>query len=297
MPDDDRSSGRHFSAGPFPAGDGRRHLAEIAIPAAVILAGVLVVVAFGIVVARAMRSDPPAALPLPQPPALGGLDSSPPDQAVIPLPSPSSSSPSPSPSPTRATSPPPPATSPPPDTGTVTVARGDVPAVVDLPSEGRRDWVHWGQQNAFSQERDADGGFDIVEGRPQAPRFRHALSPQRFRWEGGSPVPHSDGTPTGIRTCGDGNGFTLSAPAGTGERTLRVYVGVFAGRGRLEAALSTGGGTRVQRLEERDNRMSTAMFVIDYRAPRDGRLTVTWRTDRSFDDDCGGVALEAATLR
>ena len=74
-------------------------------------------------------------------------------------------------------------------------------------------------------------GFRL-EGAPTAPREQHSLSPQKFTWSGGDPVASSDGTPTGIRTCGKGNGFTISAPAGTSTRTLRLYVGAFAGRGR-----------------------------------------------------------------
>jgi hypothetical protein len=157
--------------------------------------------------------------------------------------------------------------------------------------------VHWGQDGTFSLERDADGGFDILEGAPTAPRVRHSLSPQRFAWSGGKPVARSDGTTTGIRTCGKGNGFTLTAPAGRADRTLRVYVGAFAARGRLEARLSTGGETVVGRLEERDDKLATAVFRVTYRAPKDGTLKLNWVTEDSFDRDCGGVALQAATLR
>ena len=108
---------------------------------------------------------------------------------------------------------------------------------------------------------------------------------------------HSDGTPTGIRTCGQGNGFTLSAPAGNDVRTLRLYIGVLAARGKLTAKLSTGGGTATATLEDKDNSLSTAVFVVTYRAPKDGKLNLDWVTDAAFNTDCGGVALEAATLR
>lgn len=279
------------------SGSGRGRLGEVLLPASVILAGVLLVVAFGFIVNRAMRDDPDP-IPPPQPPALGADPFAPTEQALIPLPSPSAS-------PSRSSSPPPPPTTPPttkptsrpPDRGAVDLVRAGVPDRVDLSGEGDRDWVHWGQDGTFSLERDADGGFEILEGAPTAPRFRHALSPQRFAWSGGSPVQRSDGTPTGIRTCGKGNGFTLTAPAGKATRTLRVYVGAFAGRGRFEAKLSTGGPAGVGRLEERGSRLATAVFRVTYRAPKDGTLKLTWVTEESFDAGCGGVALQAATLR
>jgi len=290
-------SGRRGAAVPTALLEARpRRLSEYAMPAAVILAGVLIVVAFGFIINRAMRSDHNQALPQPQPPALGALTQPPDDQGIIPLPSPSATdSPTPSASATRR--PPARKTTPPPNVGAISVARAGVPPVVDLSGEGSQDWVHWGEQSTFSLERDQNGKFAILEGSPVAPRFRHGLSPQVFRWQGGSPVDRSDGTPTGIRTCGKNNGFTLSAPAGTANRTLRLYLGVVAGRGRLDATLSTGGGTSSIKLEQRGNSLLTAVFVVTYRAPKAGRINLNWVTEAAFSSDCGGVALEAATLR
>ena len=318
MPDDDRRAGRERPEPrrPYPPGSGRGHraaavppvllesadrrrLGEFLLPASVILAGVLLVVAFGFILTRAMNDDEPAAIPLPQPPAIGQVPAAPTDQAVIPLPSPSesSSSPSPAPPPSATSRTPPSRTTPARPPQEVEIERRGVPGEVDLSAEGRRDWVHWGEEGTFSLERARDGDFQILEGAPTAPRFRHGLSPQRFRWQGGSPVDDSDGTPTGIRTCDAGNGFTLSVPASKTSRTLRLYVGAFAARGRLEATLTTGGGTEVAKLEQRDNAMGTAVFEVTYRASKDGKLNLSWITEETFGGDCGGVALQAATLR
>jgi hypothetical protein len=282
--------------------DRPRRLSEFLVPAAVILAGVLIVIAFGFVVSRVGRNDDARAIPPVQPPALGDMPLNPADQFPIPLPSAStapSPSASPSPSPTRTTPRPPPTSKPSarPDPGSVKVARSAMPFQVDLTAEGSRDWVHWGEQSTFSLERKKDGNFAILEGAPTAPRFRHGFSPQRFSWRDGSPVEHSDGTPTGIRTCGKGNGFTISAPAGTSARTLRLYVGALAGRGKLTAKLSTGSASATATFEERSNNLGTTVFVITYRAPKNGKINLSWITDESFNTDCGGVALEAATLR
>ncbi|MFI7542762.1 hypothetical protein [Actinoplanes sp. NPDC049599] len=333
MPDDDRTTGRQPESGGRPADGGRRrpypaapnprssygyrtagrrgavvppHLledrqrrfTEFLMPAAVILAGVLIVVAFGFIVSRAVRDDDPRAIPPVQPPALGDVPLNPAEQFPIPLPS-ASDEPSPSPTVTRTTQPTPSRsrTRPAPDNGSVKVARNDVPSRVDLSGEGSRDWVHWGEQSTFSLERRADGDFQILEGAPTAPRFRHGFSRERFSWTGGSPVGSSDGTPTGIRTCGKGNGFTISAPAGTTTRTLRLYVGALAGRGKLTAKLSAGSAAASATFEERGNNLDTAVFVITYRAPKNGKINLSWVTEEAFSQDCGGVALEAATLR
>ncbi|MEV4641911.1 hypothetical protein AB0J80_31650 [Actinoplanes sp. NPDC049548] len=292
-----RTAGRRGAAVPPELLQDRpRRLSEFLMPASVILAGVLIVVAFGFVIARAVRDDDkPVSLPV-QPPALGDIPLNPPDQYPIPLPS-ASDSPSPSPSGTT-TKPPDRKESPSPAfNGTVSISRTGIPDVVDLSGEGRRDWVHWGQQSTFSLERKAAGDFAILEGAPTAPRFRHGFSPQRYEWGDGNPVKNSDGTPTGIRTCGKGNGFTISAPAATSTRTLKLYVGALAGRGRLTAKLSTGGPSASSSFEQRGNNLDTVAFVVTYRAPQNGKLNLSWVTEDSFSSDCGGVSLEAATLR
>jgi len=285
---------------PFPVPDellqdsGRRRFTEFLMPASVILAGVLVVVAFGFIINRAMNNqedNDAAQLPLP-PPAFTNPSDDSSDQAVIPIPS---EPPSASPSTTRPTETPPARKTRPPQD--VIIERGAVPSLVNLSAEGDRDWVHWGQQNKFSLERAADGDFQILEGAPKAPRFRHENSPQRFSWRDGSPVENTDGVSSGINTCDEGNGFTLSVPAASSSRVLRLYVGVQAARGRLEAKLSTGGDSETATLEHKEGNLSTAVFSVTYRSSKDGKLNLSWITAESFSDDCGGVALEAATLR
>jgi hypothetical protein len=293
-----RTAGRRGAVVPPELFDGRqRGFSEFLMPAAVILAGVLIVVAFGFIISRAVRDDEPKAIPPVQPPAIGDV-APPADQFPIPLPSASDKPSSPPPT-SRSASPTPSKskTKPPPDQGSVKVVRADVPSRVNLSGEGTRDWVHWGEQSTFSLERRSEGDFQILEGPPTAPRFRHGLSGERFSWNGGAPVASSDGTPTGIRTCGKGNGFTISAPAGTATRTLRLYVGAFAGRGRLTAKLTAGSASGTSTFEERGNNLDTAVFVITYRAPKNGKINLSWVTEQAFSSDCGGVALEAATLR
>ncbi|MFC6565344.1 hypothetical protein [Actinoplanes utahensis] len=248
-----------------------RRWREFLEPAVVILAGVLAVVMFGVVLysrgraAEPARSAPPAVVP-PSPPA----------QIPIPLPS---LTPSPSFAPIDS----------------ITIERVPVPDTVDLDAEGTIDWVHWGENGRFSLERDADGGFAILEGTPSLPRNRHTASPQRFNWTGGAPLARASGVTSGVSTCGKGNGFTVSAPAGTDSSTLTVYVGATAARGDLHIELSTGKEFDSS-WEVRDTSMATSAYVISYQASRTGKISVEWITGASFDAKCGGVALQAATL-
>jgi hypothetical protein len=278
----------------------QRRASEFLVPSSMILAGVLAVVAFAVAVNWGLgRPDEPAALPPAQPPALGSQPLAPAEQWYFPTPStaPSPSArPSESPRATRSAERPPPRSRVKAPAGALTVKRSAVPSVVDLTAEGDRDWVHWGLDGTFSLERRRTGRFAILEGTPTAPRHRHALSPQQFLWDNGSPVLQTSGTPSGIRTCGAGNGFTLSAPAGGESRTLRLYVGVATAHGRLDARLSTGGAPVVAALDSRTV-MGTAVFTLTYRAPRTGTLKITWVTERTYATSCSGVALQAVTLR
>jgi hypothetical protein len=274
---------------------------EILGPLSVILAGVLAVVAVAIAVNWGMNHrDTPAALPTARPPALGSQPLAPADQGYFPTPSAAASaSPSASPSrstpaPTKAPAPAPTATAAP--ANTLAISRAQVPGRVDLSAEGRRDWVHWGLGGTFSLERRQAGGFAILEGTPVAPRRQHSSSPQRFAWVDGTPFARVSGTVSGIRTCGDKNGFTFTAPAGPAVQTLRLYVGVEQASGRLDARLSTGGKSVRGALEARSG-LTTAVFTMTYKSAKPALLKISWLTDRAFSSSCGGVAIQAATLR
>jgi hypothetical protein len=250
--------------------DRRRRWRQRVEPAAVILAGVLAVITVGVIIhSRTTRDDEPAAAP----PAATPTD----EQVPIPLPS---ATPSPSMTPIDS----------------IVVERVSVATTVDLASEGTVDWVHWGEQGRFSLERDRDGDFAILEGTPGEPRQRHTASPERFTWAGGRPMASSSGVASGIRTCGDGNGFTLSAPATTGSNTLKLYVGAINARGSLRLQLSTGGEAYTDLFTGRGDSMATTAYVVSYRASGTGKISIKWITDAAFGEDCGGVALQAATL-
>ncbi|WP_229074555.1 hypothetical protein [Actinoplanes sp. DH11] len=249
----------------------KRSWREYAAPGLVIFLGVLVVVAFGLVVVVHARDRPK---PAETTPTTGGPTA---EQLPIPLPS---ASVAPSITPVDA----------------IAVERSTVPDRVDLSAEGTIDWVHWAELGRYSLERNAGGGFAILEGTPNPSRRRHTVSPEAFSWSGGSPLAKGKSVTSGVRACEAGGGFTLSAPAGTQDATLRLYVGMLDGRGSLEVKLSTGGKVVTDTWEQRGGSMATAAYTVSYTASGTGKISIKWITDESFDADCGGVALQAATL-
>ena len=111
-----------------------------------------------------------------------------------------------------------------------------------------------------------------------------------------TPAAGNSGTTSGVRTCGEGNGFRLSAPATTNPMRLRLYLGVSGATGLLKLKLSSGGKTVTTEMTQRGSSLETAKYTIDYQATKAGKISIEWITDESFAADCGGVALQAATL-
>jgi hypothetical protein len=250
--------------------DGRRRWQEHLAPGAVILIGVLAVVSFGLVIKSRSGADPDPSLAVPNPGPTA-------EQVPIPLPSASAS-------PTRR------------PVNSITFERGSVPDVVNLPTEGTSDWVHWGEQGKFAMERKAEGEFAILEGTPTAARTRSDAGPESYRWTGGSPMSSARGVTSGVRLCGEGDGFTLSAPAGTVGSRLRLFVGVSSGQGLLQLQLSTGGEVVSDRVTVRGSEITTASYTVNYRATGTGKISIKWITEESFGGNCGGVVLYAAAL-
>ncbi|GAA0806367.1 hypothetical protein [Spirilliplanes yamanashiensis] len=292
MQDNGWQSGRLF--------EGRRshrRRARWIVPSSLAVAAAVVAVAAGLSLGVGEGGDDLSTATLPaQPPALGDFPLAPPADPLTPAPSVTGPA-TPTPSAGRKT----PGASRGGDGPAglagvqLDLTAGAVPATVDLSAEGSRDWVHWGEQNVWSLERRRGGGFAILEGTPGRSRERHEQSEQRFAWRGGDPVASTDGVRSGIRTCGAGNGFTLSAPATRGgTRTLRLYVGVFQARGVLTAKV--GGETATARLDDRDTAFT--VYTVTYRAERDGRIDVSWKADTVHGGGgCRGVALQAASLQ
>src|SRR5207249_7000855 len=77
--------------------------------------------------------------------------------------------------------------------------------------------------------------YTKIGGLPPA-RYTDNLS--GYSWSDGTPTLTVAGTTTGLYKNGLNEGFQISLPADTTLRRLKVYVGVFLARGRLEATLS-----------------------------------------------------------
>jgi hypothetical protein len=174
-------------------------------------------------------------------------------------------------------------------------------------SSGSADWVHWGEENSRTVNRKAGVGPQIsgIETIPADTNayvsyFRKTDSPVACTW--------MDGTPTLSRTnttnyvwmyCASpvNTGFRLSALADTRPRTLKLYLGVENGDGKLTASLSDGSAIPYtdESLKSQGNvKFAAGAYSLTYSANSPGqRVNIEWILTSGNQ---GEVKLQAAAL-
>jgi hypothetical protein len=174
------------------------------------------------------------------------------------------------------------------------------PASLDLTAEGTSDWAHWGLITPKSFDHKAGVLRQIsdltVFGTNRAQRFTNNYTADS--WSDGAPTATAGDTQTGLFIYGLTNGFRLTAPADTDARTLKVYAGLYGGKGNFQAYLSDFSApayTATPSSEYYGN--FYAVYTLDYAAASAGQtLTVRYTADTLFDADYGNVTFQAASL-
>ena len=121
----------------------------------------------------------------------------------------------------------------------LTAKISEPPPSVALTDPHNLDWAHWGLKDASDYNHKAGITSQLLDFKPVG-----AKAPQAFT-DGTTTFTWSDGTPTASGSSADGiawaglkEGFQLVVPAVVEARRLRLYIGIFAGTGRIKAALS-----------------------------------------------------------
>src|SRR5438445_6859224 len=95
-----------------------------------------------------------------------------------------------------------------------------------------------------------------------------------------------------------GSGFLITVPADTTQRTLKVYVGAFGAKGRLEASLSDNSAPAYMNtaLANLMGNGPSGVYSITYAAQSAGQtLTIKWTLVQAARADAN-VPLHAAAL-
>jgi len=185
------------------------------------------------------------------------------------------------------------------NTGVLMASVASSTSTVNLSAEGTSDWAHWG----LLRESSYDHKFGIVPqistyiGVDYSPAFRFTDNPVGYTWTNGTPTAAATNTTTGVYFSGVSEGFAFSVPADTSLRTLKLYVGAFAARGKLQLLMSDGSAAPVFDTTV-DNPVSgpNSVYTITYRSGTPGQsLNVQFTVDFTYSF-YGNVTLQAATL-
>ena len=172
-------------------------------------------------------------------------------------------------------------------------------SAVNLSSVGTTDWAHWGLATASSFNRKSGVTQQISNYAllgSTAP-YRMTDSVAAFSWSGGTSTASASGSATGIYFTGAGNGYRLTVPAGTTEKTLQIYLGLWRARGKLEAKLSDGSATSYVTYLDNSSDVLERVVTLKFRAPSSSaNLIIEYTLENNYGNSLGNIYLIAATL-
>jgi fermentation-respiration switch protein FrsA (DUF1100 family) len=97
----------------------------------------------------------------------------------------------------------------------------------------------------------------------------------------------------GLYLTGVGKGFSLTAPADTSVRTLKIHVGGWNSSGKLTATLSDGSAPEYVDITPGVGGQYDRNYTLSYRANSPATLTIQWE----MQSGTGNITLNAAALR
>jgi hypothetical protein len=182
--------------------------------------------------------------------------------------------------------------------GEVVVTRTSPATSVDLSREGTFDWIHWGTRVPTDIDRKKEAAlllpsFVAIGTQPVNGYSNNLVG---YSWSDGAPTPAIQDSKSAVTVMGKENGFSLSVPAASESRVLRIYLGVWQARARLEAKLS--GSPTPSHADTVENAQSTTNLVFTFRfragTPHE-KLLVKWTVEQAYSAQ-GNVTFQAATL-
>ena len=184
---------------------------------------------------------------------------------------------------------------------TGTISRPTANAVVNLTTEGTSDWATWGHtdQSSFDHKSLVTSLIPNYTGLGNTQAVQFTTYHIGFSWTDGMPTVADTNSTTGVYKNGDGEGFSITVPADTATRTLRLYSGGQSpSTTKVVAHLSDGSAA--------DYTASTMFGSGDTGAQYERMVTLTYRAGSSGQTlrvdwvqvgALGFVHLHAATLQ
>ena len=93
------------------------------------------------------------------------------------------------------------------------------------------------------------------------------------------------------------NGWQITVPAGSIQKTLKIYTSVWSAKGKLEAGLSDGSAPAYTDYTDNSSGSTYKVYTISFKAASANQtLTVKHTVVTAYDTNNGNVTLQAATL-
>ncbi len=164
-------------------------------------------------------------------------------------------------------------------------------ATVNLTTEGVLDWVHWGD-TALTRKAGVTAAISTDTKVGAGGVNKYTNDPRKITWTDGTPTASSANDTNGLYTSGDGNGFSLTAPASTTTQVLTVHVGGWNSGGTLTAVLADGSAAAYTNTTATANGQYDVTYTLTYTAGSTTTLTVSW----VMSSGTGNVTLSGAAL-
>jgi alpha-glucosidase (family GH31 glycosyl hydrolase) len=182
--------------------------------------------------------------------------------------------------------------------GVLNVSYAANPASVNLTSEGTIDWANWGCNSAT----DFNHKSGVTQQISNYTLLGGGVAGQaidcwtKFSW--------TDGTPTASKTdninmmfvSDAGKGWQITIPAGTTQRTLRVYTSAWKSKAKFEVSLSDGSAVAYSDYIDNSGASTYKTYTIVFKAASNGQTLTVKNTAESIYTGGGNLTLQSATL-
>jgi serine/threonine protein kinase len=172
-----------------------------------------------------------------------------------------------------------------------------------LTNEGTLDWIDWGLNTPQDVNRKANvqqqiSNFTLI-GNCTVQRDSY-YSNSNIEWFDGTPQPDTASSQTwGIYVTGINNGFSLTVPANTTQRTLRLYVGAKLARGKLTVSLDgkTFTDATLDMRDDPNSSQANSVYTVVFNGNAANQVLTVRYTVMATNGSDSYVMLQAATLQ
>ena len=168
---------------------------------------------------------------------------------------------------------------------------------MNLSKEGNVDWIHYGEKNASTQNRKANGSGELGVVRPisGADIKHYDDSTLKIGWGDGSPIVIKSVSTGGIFSAAKGKGLTFTAPADPSLRQLKVWVGAHDTKGTLTASVSDNSSRPFTATLDSSKGKKNQAYTLLYRSEKPGQ-TLTIKYEPPGGDATGNITIQAVAL-